>query len=379
MTKSPESDKLLWIERALIKSPFVTFLFAYLLFIAIFSIYMYFDTKTTFLDLTKFKHLLPALFSSFIIPFELIAIEILSNGSRTEFRKLDTFFRRSQSNFYSLLREKIIDQKFNYFLLFLLIGLPLILLGWSFDFFDAKNFTWYDGKNYLWYDNNTWSGSLFALLGFEHELDYLAIDILNNLLLIISILLFCIILWIFIIIYWSFHLSCEKMTSDLSKYNIIIMQRKVIFVRNFFLLMLLTFTITISSLYLSAMNTDYTIFNNYFLLVLFILGMVSTTIALRDAYSIVERAADQKMEHIDGAIENARAKMESFERIESDEGKRELEKLQKSIDIHQTEWDRVIQQRVGFSLKENIKEVLVFVLGTIIPIITFLISNKILK
>jgi hypothetical protein len=350
---SREDRNWLWVEDVMDRSPLPWFFFAYMLFIALFSIYMFFDTQTITINLyINHKQLSQAFFTSFLIPFELISVKILLDGSRGKFYRLDSIFQRPQSSFYKLLKEKIIEQKLSYFLLFLLIGLPLFLLGWS-----GLSYYKDNSDNYI----------------------YLLIDIYNNLLLIISIYLFCVILWIFINIYWSFHIACELLDGNLSKYNIVILQRKILSARNFFLTMLLIFIITISSLYMSTMNTDYIIFNNYFLLALFLLGMVSTAIALSDAHNIGERAIDQKMERIDGTIESARREMESITENELAESKKKVEKLQKIIDLQQKDWDRITQEKIGLGLRENIKEAGTFIVSTVIPILTFLISKEFFK
>jgi hypothetical protein len=342
----------LWIEWLSDNLPMPLFFFAYLLFIILISIYMFFDTKTIYIDLHKDQQqLVQALFTSFLIPFELISIKFLLDGSRDKFYHLDVVFQKSQSYFHKLLREKILEQKLNYMLLFLLVGLPLFSLGYS-------------GLSY-YVPNGPYI--------------YPAIDIYNNLLLAISIYLLCVVLWYFFNIYWTFHMASEFLNGKLLNYNIIILRRKIIFIRNFFLSILLIFIITISSFYLSSMKTNQVDFYNYFLLFLFLLGIISTVIALKDAQNIVERAIDQKMDWIDETIECSRIKIELIPENESEKSKRELEKLQKTIEFQQKEWDVISQQKVGFGFREGIKEAGAFIVVTIIPILSFLISNEIWK
>jgi hypothetical protein len=364
MMNSLREDNWIWIERMIRKFPLPSFLFGYILFISLFVIYLYLDSKTDRLTLYSGNTLLwsayQVLFTTILIPFELIAIEFLLNDSRNEFKKLDLLFSGSQTKFYKLLSEKITDQRLNYILLLILIGFPLIILGWS--------------------------GLTFFKLDHNNIRIHLAIDILNNLLLIISIYLFCVILWIFINIYWAFHSSCRSLSEDLSKYNILIIQRRIVSIRNFFITILLIFIVAISALYISSMNTKYIVFNNYFLIALFLIAMISAAIGIKDAHGIIEKVIDQKLYFLDINVKAARMELESITKdetniAESESAKRKIktEKLEKMIELYEKDWDRITKEDVGLTLKDSIKEASAFVIGTIIPIMTFLISNKIMK
>jgi hypothetical protein len=356
---SRKDDDLLWIGRLIKKSPLPPLLLSYLLFILIFGIYLYLDSRTERLTLYSGNILLwsgyQVLFTSILIPFELIAIVFLLNASRDEFKKMDLLFSGSRSEFYGLFNKKIIGQELNYFFLLLLIGIPLIFLGWS-----GLRFYNLDGSSI-----------------------HLAIDIFNNLLLIISVYLFCIIFWTFINIYWVFHLSSSGLDENLTKYNTLILRRKIMSVRNFFTINLLIFIITISALYISSMKTEYIVFNNYFLVGLFLFAMISTVIGIRDAHGIIEKVIDHKLYFLNNNIESARMKLDSIADDDSSIGVSEskdrnieADKLGKMIETYEKDWDRTIKENTGLDLKDSVKEAGTFLVSIIIPMLTFLIGNK---
>lgn len=209
----------IWIERFIPSVPISYFSLSYILFIIILSIYVFFDMKVSWLDLSDRYQFLATFFTSLLIPFEIMAIKMMLDGGRERFGVLCSYFKDSQGQLNESIRNFVFDKKNNYFVFLLIIGLPLF---------------WCRFDGFPYYQINS------------DDINYLGLDIYINFLLIISISLLCLLSWIFINIHLSFAMISKKVRRDAQDYNIAILNRKIIPVRNYFLIILLIFMISFS-------------------------------------------------------------------------------------------------------------------------------------
>jgi hypothetical protein len=364
---SNDQDRL-WIERILSWLPISYLSLSYILFIILFAIYILFDEKLSGLDLSDRDQLLGAFFSSLIIPFEIATIKIMMDGAREQFRYLDQIFNKSQPKFNELLGCKILEKKFNYILFLIFVGFPLFLCK-----YDGFPFYEINGDNKF----------------------YLGLDIYANSLLIISIYLFCILSWKCLNIQLLFGMGSRALEGNLQSYNLLILRRKIVPVRNYFLFVLILFITCVSILNVSilaattdedyaiedrgqpSLQTDLSIIS---LGIILFFAVALTLKSLKDAQSIIDNGINQKMDLIDKTIEDYSIKIKNMFEDDSDKGKNEEEKirrenLQKILELQQKEWDKITQEKTGLNFMEGLKEAGAFVVSIIIPILSFLISK----
>jgi len=353
----------LWIERVLSRLPISYLFFNYILFIILFSVYIFFDENISWLDLSDRYQLLGAFFSSLIIPFEILTIKIMLDGAREQFSYLDAIFCRSQSKFRELLGSNILENKTNYLLFLFFVGLPLF-------FCKFEGFPFYEIAK----------GNIY----------FLGLDIYGNSLLIISIYLLCILSWHTLSIYFLFNLECKNLEGRLQPYNLAILRRKINPMRHYFLIVLILFITCISifnvSLLTAIAEEDTTTENagqislqTYLSIIslgmLLFFGVVLTLRGLKDAQNIIDNAIGQQMDHLDKVIETCSRKIETLLDTNSEEGRIQYENAQKIMELRQKEWEKITQEKTGLNMKESFKEVGAIIVSIIIPIISFIISK----
>lgn len=363
MEEISKNQDYIWIERVLSRLPISYLSFTYILFIILFSIYIYFDKNISWLDLSDRYQLLGAFFSSLIIPFEIFTIKIMLDGAREEFSHLDAIFRKSQSKFKESLGSKIPEKKNNYLLFLFFVGLPLF-------------FCKFDG--FPFYEIN------------KENIYYLGLDIYSNLSLIFSIYLLCILSWQAINIYFLFNIESKNLEGSLHPYNPAILRRNIIPVRNYFLMVLILFITCISIFNVSLLtattdedatneNNDQASLQTYLSIIslgtLFVFAVALTLKGLRDAQNIIDNAINQKMDQIDKTIEAYSRKIETILENNCEEKKNQSDNLQKMLELKQKDWEKINQEKTGMNLKESLKEVGAFIVSIIIPIISFMISK----
>lgn len=348
----------IWIERFIPSVPISYFSLSYILFIIISSIYVFFDMKVSWLDLSDLYQFLATFFTSLLIPFEIMAIKLMLDGVRERFGVLCSYFKNSQGQLNEPIKKLVFDKKINYFIVLLIIGFPLFLCR-------------FDGFPYYHINSD--------------DINYLGLDLYRIFLLTISICLLCLLFWIFINIHISFAMISKKVRRDAQDYNIAILNRKIIPVRNYFLIILLIFMIGFSifnaSIIVEPIDEDkmYKIQASLSLILmsfLFLIGIALTLNSLRNAQSIVDNAVDYKMDQIDRRIRNTSVEINALLEGKSKKDNKESDNLQKILELQQKEWDKISQERTGMNLKESLKEACAFVASILIPIISFLITAK---
>ncbi len=353
----------LWIERVLSWLPISYPYFIYISFLILFSVYIYFDEKISWLDLSDRYQLLGAFFSSLIIPFEILTIKIMLDGARERFSYLDAIFRKSQSKFKESFGSKILEKKANYLLFLFFVGLPLFFCKF---------------EGFPFYEIN------------KENINYLGLDLYSNLLLIISIYLLCILSWHFLNIYFLFNIESSNLEGRLQPYNLVILRRKIIPVRNYFLMILILFITCISIFNVSLLtatadedvineDSDQASLQTYLSIIslgiLLFFAVALTLKSLKDAQNIVDNAINQKMDLIDKTIEAYSSEMKAILENNCEERKSQSENLQKMLELKQKDWEKITQEKTGLNLKESLKEGGAFIVSIIIPIISFMITK----
>jgi hypothetical protein len=363
MEEISKNQDLLCIERVLSWLPISYLSFAYILFIILFSIYIFFDKNVSWLDLSDRYQLLGAFFSSLLIPFEIVTIKMILDGARERFSYLDAIFSKSQTKFKESLGLKILEKKTNYLLFLFFVGLPLFFCKF---------------EGFPFHEIN------------KENIYFLGLDIYSSFLLIISIYLLCMLSWNIINIYLLFNIGSKNLEGRLQTYNLTILRRRIIPVRNYFLMVLILFITSISIFNVSLLtatadedatteNASQTSLQTYLSIIslgtLLFFGVVLTLRGLRDAQNIIDNAIGQKMDQIDKTIEACSSKMETLLDNNNEEGNSQSENLQKIMELQQKEWEKITQEKTGLNLKESFKEAGAIVVSIIIPIISFMISK----
>lgn len=349
MADNTKADGWIWVVRVISRFPVNYFVLSYFLFLILFLIFLFFSTKTSWLDLSNPDVLLVVLVSSIIIPFELAGVKLQMDGSKNLFRDLDRLFSNSNSGFYESLRQRFKESGRNYLLLMLSVGLPLVALSWS-----GLNFYMKEGDNPF----------------------NLGLDIYYNLVLLLIIYFLCIIIWIKINTYWAFHTASKNLERHLLTYNVLILRRKLVAVRSYFLLVLLYYIFCVSLINIALfglIGLEIT-FNAVFLIMLFIFGVALTFGNLNDTQRIIDAAIEQKLSNIDYRLEENLTKMRIMLVEGSENYKEEIDRLQKIIDLQRMEWDKISQEKTGLDIIQALKEAGAFVISMIMPIISFIIS-----
>lgn len=350
MADNTKSEGWMWVEKVLSRFPVNYFVISYFLFLILFSIFLFFSTKTSWLDLSNPSVLLVVLASSFVIPFELAGIKLQIDGSKNLFLYLDSLFINSKSGFYESLRQRILESGRNYMLLMISVGLPLVALSWN-----GLNF-------YTEEDGNPFD---------------LGLDIYYNLVLLLTIYLLCIILWVKINTYWAFHTNSKDLEGRLLTYNVSILRKKLVAVRSYLFIDLIFYILCISMINISLFGFTLNItFSAVFLIMLFLFGVALTLGNLSDTQRIIEAATEQKLDSINASLEENSTKMGTMLVESSENYKEEIDRLQKVIDLQRTEWDRISQEKTGLDTVQTLKEAGAFIITIIIPIISFIISLR---
>jgi hypothetical protein len=353
---SGEGNRI-WVDEIFLKLPISHFAVSYLVFLFILFIYIYIDMNTNSINLqSNSNQLIGALVTSFLIPFEFSGINLLIKGASKRFLYLDDTFRKSQSKFYESLTRKMAHQSVNYLFLLLFVGLPLALLSLM-----------------------SWGENGFSDIIKNNISEYtipIVLDLINCVLLFVSISFFCAIVLIIINIYCSFHTSVRDLKDSLSAYNTSILKRKLLSIRTYFLMTQLFMMICVAMINISIFGTKFRPeLSAIFLLILFLFTIALTLLGLTDAQDILDIAIDKKMDRMNAILEESSRKMSSLVENGLKKGDKDVDTLQEIIEFQQKDLEKIFQERIGFNIKDSFKGAAAFIASTVIPIASFIVLD----
>jgi hypothetical protein len=174
-----------------------------------------------------------------------------------------------------------------------------------------------------------------------------------------------------------FKKASMDLSGNLAIFNSIILQRLLNPLRNYFFALLLILITCISLFNISIAGFALINYQSAMLLLLITsIGVYLTYRGLSGIQRIIELAINEKLEIINGSIEQNMIKLKLMLETKNEEKNNEIDKIQKIIAIEEKEWEKITNVKNNNTIKESLREAGIFIITIMIPIISFLISSS---